>query len=205
MILVDENKINYSEKLLSLIDVINNLKKKVYDNILDRYQFNLKLVKNIDFPYPELKTFQEKDLFFYKSISAANFCFKPQYIIKRELYEMFKKDSNKIQVGYSKIVYKFKKDKKVNFYNNISIYDNIELKTISNNIKVMGKINSFLFEIPPIGASMDGLPFFENKKIDETQFSGWWIEGKNVKYFINNPITNEIPSVEITILYNDYK
>jgi len=205
MSLVDESKIEYSEKLLTLIDVINNLKKKVYDTLLDRYQFNLKLVKNPNLPYSELKTFQENDLFFYECISTSNFCFKPQYIIKRELYEMLKSDANKIQIGYSKVVYEFKKDKKVNFYNNISIYDNIELKTISNNIKVMGKINEFLFEIPPIGASIDGLPFFENKKVDESQFSGWWIEGKNVKYFINNPIANEIPSVEITILYNDYK
>jgi len=205
MILVDENKLEYSEELLSLIDVINTLKKDIYYTILDRYQFNLKIFTKTDMPYPELKTFQGKELFFYESITVDNFCFKPQYIIKKEIYNMFKEESDKIDVGYSKIIYSYIENKTVKFYNNISIYDNIELKVLSNNIKVMAEIDGFKFEVPPIGASINGLPFFENEMSDESQLAGWWIEGKNVKYFINTQNFSNIPTIELTILYNDYE
>jgi hypothetical protein len=66
------------------------------------------------------------------------------------------------------------------------------MATINDSIKV---------EIPPIGCSINGIPFFEDKLVDEAQTSGWWSEGTSIKYFINTFNFGAPQNVKIDIFY----
>jgi hypothetical protein len=196
MYLVNEYLLASSEQYLDLIDRVKNLNQKVWDVAEPRYQFNLKLFNN------EIKTFMGKDLFFYEALDCSNFCFRPVFYIKRELYDLLKQMVNdEITIGYSSLNFIYHKTDTPVFYNSNTIYDKVEIGAKIEHCKVMATFDNIKVEIPPIGSSINGIPFFEDKLVDESQTSGWWIEGTSIKYFINTFNLGSPKNIQIDIFY----
>ena len=196
MYLVNEYDLLTSEKYLELLDKVKNLNKKIYKICEPRYQFNLRNFNG------ELKTFTGKDLFFYEVISAENYCFKPVFYIKREVYNILQnliKKNIKISLGTLKFLYF--KNSNVIPYNNSTIYGKIDVSTKIEHCKLIAQFNNYIIEIPPVGISSNGIPFSENKIPDELQTSGWWIEGTAVKYFVNTFENKEPKNITLKLWY----
>lgn len=187
-----------AEKYYNLIQQVRNLNKKVWEVAEPRYQFNMKLEKN------NLKTFLGNEMYFYEALSAENFCFRPEFYIKRELYDdLTKKIKDEIKIGYNDIDFKMFKQKDLFFYNTTSIYDKINLGKKVEHCKVMVSFDNYVVEIPPIGTSSNGIPFFEDKQPDETQTSGFWIEGTAIKFFINTFSMGTPKNIKIKVFYKE--
>ena len=196
MYLVNEYKLITAEKYLELLDRIRNLNKKIFDICKPRYQFNLRIYNN------ELKSFSGKELFFYEAISAKNFCFRPIFYIKREIYDLLKQMvKNNIKIGFSKISLTKLKQEPLVIYNNQSIYGKIDIKVKIEHCKLVAQFDNKVVEIPPIGISNNGIPFNENKIPDELQTSGWWIEGTAIKYYINTFENNAPKNFTLKLWY----
>jgi len=199
-ILIDEEKLNLSEKLLDVLGKVENIKLKIYNELEKRYQFNLH--KTID---NHITSFNGKELFFYESLNTDNFYFRPQYVIRREVYNLLQNYiKENVILTPASITLTYKKDKDLKPYNSISIYDKIELNGRTDHIKVVAKFDNIIVNIPPLGASIDGLPFFEDKIPDEANTSGWWIEGNSVKFFVNTFANKEVKMVKIIVYYELY-
>jgi len=187
-----------AEKYYNLIQQVRNLNKKVWEVAEPRYQFNMKLEKN------NLKTFLGNEMYFYEALSAENFCFRPEFYIKRELYDdLTKKIKDEIKIGYNDIDFKMFKQKDLFFYNTTSIYDKINLGKKVEHCKVMVSFDNYVVEIPPIGTSSNGIPFFEDKQPDEAQTSGFWIEGTAIKFFINTFSMGTPKNIKIKVFYKE--
>jgi len=194
--IINEYNLITSEKYFDLIQKVSNLNQKVWEVAKPRYQFNLKIDKN-----KNLKTFNGKELFFYNAINADNFCFRPVFYIKRELYDLLKQlVKDNVKIGLGSLNLKYFKEKNVFFYNATSIYDKIDIVK-TDHCKVMAYFDNILVEIPPIGTSINGLPFFEDKQPDESQTSGWWIEGNSIRYFINTFASGFPKEIKVKVYY----
>lgn len=201
MLLVDEYNLLSSENLLNLLDKVKNINVKIWEEASKRYQFNLKINKNGDLR--KLVNLLGKDVFIDESIDTQRYCFKSGILIKREMYNLLQNTiKNNIAISLKKLNLSKTKDYAPVVYNPNTIYGSINLKVKTDHLKVQVITDEYVSEIPPIGCSINGLPFFEDKKPDELQTSGWWIEGTSVKFFINTfKGNNVLKNLKLKIYY----
>jgi len=189
-----------SENLLKILSKIRDTKIRLFELAVPRYQFNLKVIERNEDRF--LANFEGKDLFVKEVINCEKFCFKPEFVIKRELYDDFtNKVRKEIHIGYTHISFAKNKKKSIDVYSNTSIYDKIEIGMKTEHCKVMCKTDGIMTELPQIGSSLDGLPFFEDRYVNEASTSGWWIEGSSIHFFINTFKNTQIKNIEIRAFF----
>jgi len=194
--LVNENKLEKSEVLLKIIEKVSNLNNKIWDLVEPYYQLNLKNFNG------ELLSYSKKRVFVYEALSSESFEFKNIFYIKKYIYNLTKNEFKKIKINKKNLNFTEKFSKIINIYNNETIYDKIELKQKILHCKVYAYFDNIKIEIPPIGICKNGLPFFNDKQINELQSSGWWIEGKSIKFFINSFNLSNTKQIKIEVIYN---
>jgi hypothetical protein len=189
-----------SEKLLDILSKVKELKLSAYEQAEKRYKFNLSLLEQSDGLY--VRNFVGKDIYVREAINTEKFCFKPEFIIKQELYANFSEQiSSQVVIGYTHISYEKNTSKNVIPYNNIAIYDKINIIQ-TEHCRVSVLIDDIMTELPNIGSSNDGLPFFEDGYINEASTSGWWIEGNSIHFFINSFKQSKTTNIKLIAYYN---
>jgi len=178
---VNEYKLIDAENYLQLLKRIKDLKINVWNVAKPRFQFNLRNVNN------ELKSYLGYNVFCYESEDTQTYCFRPPFYIKRELYDYILQEKDKIKILPESLHLDKKIEKHPLIYNNYTIYDKIDLKQKVEHciVTIYNGDKSFMSEIPPVGVTLDGLPFSNDGKINEKKYCGYWIDGTSIIYFIN--------------------
>jgi len=198
--LVNEYKLLKSEDLLKILKKVKNLNLKIWEVTEPRYQFNLKKEKNY------LYNFIGKNVYIKEVENTEKFCFRKEYYIKRELHdELYKMLYEQVKLGNTKLDLNLQKEKDIIIYGN-SIYTSIKLNKKFERTKVFAYFNNkYIIEIPPIGISKDGIPFSNDKIINESFSSAWWIQGTTVHIFINTKNFKNFSNIKIYINYSEKK